>query len=170
MAFPYWEQTVKRANEHGIDQIALENHGSQLIYNPSTLHRLRNTVGKVIGANFDTSHLFWMGGDPILAARELGDAIYHIHAKDVRIERGLAGIDGVLDTKMTDRFAERSWNFVALGYGHERHWWSEFFAVVNMLGYDGPISLENEDAAMPALTAVRKSTQLLKETIPRDFE
>ncbi len=85
------------------------------------------------------------GGDPILAARQLGDAIYHIHAEDVRMERGLVGTDGVLDTKTTDRFSERSWNYVALGYGHDTTWWREFFSVARMSGYDGPISLENED-------------------------
>jgi len=169
VAFPYWEQTVKRAKEHGIEKIALENHGSQLVYNPTTLHKLRNVAGEMIGMNLDPSHLFWMGGDPILAAKQLGDAIHHIHAKDVRVERGIVGVDGVLDTKTTDRFSERTWNFVALGYGHDSLWWREFFSVVNMLGYDGPVSLENEDASMPPLTAVKKSTQLLKETLPRKF-
>lgn len=169
IAFPYWEKTVKLAEEYGIEKIALENHGSQLVYNSATLFKLRNQVGKMIGMNLDPSHLFWMGGDPISAARHLGEAIYHIHAKDVRIERGLVGIDGVLDTKTTDCFTNRTWNFVALGYGHDNLWWSEFFSVVNMLGYDGPISLENEDATMPPLTAVKKSTKLLKESLPREF-
>jgi sugar phosphate isomerase/epimerase len=168
-AFPYWEKTVKLANEHGIEKIALENHGCQLVYNPATLFKLRNQVGEMIGMNLDPSHLFWMGGDPILAARHLGDAIYHIHAKDVRVESGFVGTEGLLDTKTTDLFAERSWNYVALGYGHDTLWWSEFFSVVNMSGYDGPISLENEDQTMDQLTAVKKSTKLLKNTLPRVF-
>ncbi|MBU8879255.1 sugar phosphate isomerase/epimerase [Bacillus sp. FJAT-29790] len=169
VAFPYWEKTVKQAKEYGIDKIALENHGCQLVYNPATLFQLRSQVGEMIGMNLDPSHLFWMGGDPILAARHLGDAIYHIHAKDVRVERGLVGMDGLLDTKTTDRFSDRTWNFVALGCGHDSLWWSEFFSVVGMMGYDGPISLENEDQTMDQLTAVKKSTKLLKETLPRAF-
>ena len=39
-----------------------------------------------VGANFDPSHLFWMGADPLAATRALGDAIYHVHAKDTRID------------------------------------------------------------------------------------
>lgn len=112
---------------------------------------------------------FGWGGDPILAARQLGDAIYHIHAKDVRMERGLVGTDGVLDTKTTDRFSERSWNYVALGYGHDTTWWREFFSVARMSGYDGPISLENEDLSMDQLISVMKSTKLLKEALPEKF-
>lgn len=136
---------------------------------PVTLFKLRDHVGNMIGMNLDPSHLFWMGGDPILAARQLGDAIYHIHAKDVRMERGLVGTDGVLDTKTTDRFSERSWNYVALGYGHDTTWWREFFSVARMSGYDGPISLENEDLSMDQLISVMKSTKLLKEALPEKF-
>jgi sugar phosphate isomerase/epimerase len=169
IAFPYWEKTVLQAKEHGIEQIALENHGCQLVYNTETLFKLRNHVGKMVGMNLDPSHLFWMGGDPILAARQLGDAIYHIHAKDVRIEKGIVGADGVLDTKTTDCLSKRSWNFVALGYGHDTTWWREFFSVVSMIGYDGPISLENEDLTMDQLIAVKKSTKVLKEALPREF-
>lgn len=169
VALPYWERTVKLAKEHGIEKIALENHGCQLVYNPETLFRLRNHVGEMIGMNFDPSHLFWMGGDPILAARSLGDAIYHIHAKDVRIERGLADADGMLDTKTIDRFSQRSWNYVALGHGHDVTWWKEFFSVVSMIGYGGPVSLEMEDLTMDPLTGVKKSVKVLKEALPRDL-
>ncbi len=48
---------------------------------PSLL-KLRDAVGPTVGANLDPSHLFWMGADPLLAAEALGDAIYHVHAKD----------------------------------------------------------------------------------------
>lgn len=170
IAIPYWEKTVKQAKEHGIERIALENHGCQLVYNAETLYKLRNRVGEMVGMNLDPSHLFWMGGDPILAARHLGEAIYHVHAKDVRFERGIIGRDGALDTKTVECFAERSWNFAALGYGHDANWWSEFFTVLRMIGYSGPVSLENEDQTMDQLTAVKKSTKILKETLPKIFE
>ncbi|NGP45556.1 sugar phosphate isomerase/epimerase [Bacillaceae bacterium SIJ1] len=168
VAFPYWEKAVKRANDHGIEQIALENHGSQLVHNPETLFKLRDEVGDTIGMNFDPSHLLWMGGDPILAARQIGDAMYHVHAKDVRIEKAVAHVQGVLDTKTNDRFAERSWNYVALGFGHDAQWWGEFFSTIQMIGYKGAISLEDEDASMSPLAAVKKSTKLLKDVLPRE--
>ena len=73
VAIPAWKKLVKLAEDCGIERIALENHGMQLVYNPETLLRLREAVGPMIGMNLDPSHLFWMGGDPIEAARVLGE-------------------------------------------------------------------------------------------------
>ncbi|EGO63018.1 xylose isomerase [Acetonema longum DSM 6540] len=169
VAFPYWQKTVKLAQERGIEKIALENHGCQLVYNPETLFTLRNHVGATIGMNLDPSHLLWMGGDPIAALRFLGDAVYHIHAKDVRIENGLIDKNGVLDTKAIECFSQRSWNYVALGHGRDLRWWKELFSVASMIGYKGPVSLEMEDLTMDPLTGVKKSMKVLKEALPRDL-
>ena len=169
VAFPYWEKTVQLAKNHGIERIALENHGCQLVYNPETLFKLRNHVGETVGMNFDPSHLMWMNGNPIAALRKLGEAVYHIHAKDVRYESGLIDVDGVLDTKTIDKFADRSWNYVALGHGKDIGWWKEFFSVASMIGYNGPVSLEMEDLTMDPLTGVKKSVKVLKEALPRDL-
>ena len=89
VAIPKWKELVRMAEDCGIRQIALENHGMQLVYNPETLFRLREAVGPMVGMNLDPSHLFWMGGDPIEAARVLGEqgALYHVHGKDSRPER-----------------------------------------------------------------------------------
>ncbi|MCC8180326.1 MAG: sugar phosphate isomerase/epimerase, partial [Planctomycetes bacterium] len=122
-----------------------------------------------VGLNFDTSHLMCMNGDPIRAIRCIGEAIYYVHAKDVRHERGACDIDGVLDTKTIDKFADRSWNYVALGHGHDVMWWKEFFSVLSMIGYQGVVSLEMEDLTMDPLTGVKKSTVVLKEALPRDL-
>lgn len=167
---PYWAKTVALAKSHGIEKIALENHGCQMVYNPETFIRLRDAVGPVVGMNFDPSHLLWMGGDPIFAVRKLGgDRIYHVHAKDVRIERLYHGADGALDTKTIDQFSRRTWNYVALGHGHDVQWWKELFSVLSMLGYTGPVSLEMEDLTMPPLTGVKKSMAVLKEALPCDY-
>jgi sugar phosphate isomerase/epimerase len=166
VAIPYWRGAVRSARENGIERIALENHGCQLVYNASTALRLRDAVGDAVGMNLDPSHLFWMGGDAIAAARALGPAIYHIHAKDVRIEGAIAAVDGVLDTRTVDRYASRAWNYVALGYGHDARWWKEFIAVARMAGYDGAVSLEMEDVSMDPLTGIRKSLQVLREAWP----
>lgn len=170
VAFPYWHQAVEKANAHGVKKIALENHGYNLVYNPETLFKLRKEVGETIGLNLDPSHLFWMGGDPIVAARALGDAVYHVHAKDVRIERGVNDAQGLLDVKPIENFAERAWNYVALGYGHDVAWWKEFFTVLKMIGYEGPIVLEMEDMSMAPLTGVEKSMDVLKASMLRDFD
>lgn len=96
VAIPKWKELVRMAEDCGIRQIALENHGMQLVYNPETLFRLREAVGPMVGMNLDPSHLFWMGGDPIEAARVLGEqgALYHVHGKDSRPERRMAGPNG----------------------------------------------------------------------------
>jgi len=75
-----------------------------------------------------------------------------------------------LDTKTIDEFSTRSWNYVALGHGHEVGWWKEFFSVLSMVGYDGSVSLEMEDLTMDTLTALKKSTHVLKEALPKDFD
>ena len=167
VAIPAWERLVKLAEGCGIRRIALENHGMQLVYNPETLLRLRAAVGPMIGMNLDPSHLFWMDGDPIEAARVLGEhgAIYHIHGKDARMERRLSGPNGLLDTKPIAAYRDRAWNYVAVGAGHGAQWWTEFFSVVRMSGYDDEVSLEMEDLTLPMLSGHLSSLRTLKEAL-----
>jgi sugar phosphate isomerase/epimerase len=166
VALPYWRRTVEAAKAAGIKRLALENHGCQLVYNPSTLLRLRAAVGETVGMNLDPSHLFWMGGDPIAAARFLGKAIHHVHAKDARLERGPFAVDGALDTRPIADYAERTWNYVALGLGHEASWWKDFVAALGMAGYDGGVSLEMEDLSLDAVTGIERSLAVLREALP----
>ena len=167
VAIPKWEKLAHLAKDCGIEQIALENHAMQLVYNPETLLRLRKEIGPIIGMNLDPSHLFWMGGDPISAARVLGEAnaIYHIHAKDSRSEQRMAEPNGMLDTKPIEAFRERAWNYVAVGAGHGARWWKEFFSVVRMCGYDEDVSLEMEDLTMPMLEGHLSSLRVLREAL-----
>lgn len=168
---PYWEETVKRAENHGITSIALENHGANCVYNGETLLRLREAVGPMVGLNLDPSHHMWMGGDAIELAKYVGaDAIHHVHAKDLRKERERFAANGGLETKFFDDYKHRFWNYVALGFGESTEWWKEFFAVLSMMGYDGPVSLEIEDKTMAPLTAISKSIDFLQQVMPRDFQ
>lgn len=168
---PYWEKAVKLAESHGITSIALENHGAQCVYNADTLLRLRNAVSPMIGMNLDPSHHMWMGGDGIEMAMALGgEAIHHVHAKDLRKEKHRFAAQGGLETRFFDDYNNRAWNYVALGYGEERRWWKEFFSVLSMMGYNGPVSLEIEDKTMPALTAIKKSIHFLHDVLPNDYE
>lgn len=165
VAIPYWEKLVQKAASCGIEKIALENFSSQLVYNPQTLFRLRNAVGKMVGLNLDPSHLLWMGADPIAAARALGSAIHHVHGKDVRLERGIVEINGTLETAEIDAVAARAWNYVAVGCGQDLQWWKEFFSVVRMVGYNGPVSLEMEDLTMSVEAGIKTSVDALRQTI-----
>jgi sugar phosphate isomerase/epimerase len=97
------------------------------------------------------------------------DAIYHVHAKDCRKEKGRFAANGGLETKSIDQCNTRSWNYVALGYGCDDQWWREFISVLSMLGYDGPLSMEIEDMTMPLEVGVRKSCEFLKGVMPRVF-
>lgn len=159
---PYWKILAKIASGQGIRQICLELHGCQAVYNPYTLNKLRDVIGPIVGANYDPSHPLWMGADPLASVRALGAAIYHVHAKDTRIEPIPAGIDGVLDTRPSADAAQRSWNYVTLGYGHGEEWWRQFCTALRLAGYDDVLSIEHEDSMLPPLEGVRKSVELLR--------
>ena len=167
VAIPQWRELARLAADCGITRIALENHGAQLVYNPETLLRLRDAVGPIVGMNLDPSHLFWMGGDPIEAARLLGrhNALYHVHAKDSRPERGLWGPNGMLDTKPIGAFRDRAWNYVSVGAGHGQQWWQEFFSAVRMAGYDEAVALEMEDLTLPMREGHVASLRTLREAL-----
>ena len=162
---PYWRRLAAEANAAGVARLCLELHGQQNVYNVETLLRLRDAVGPVIGANFDPSHLFWMGADPLAAIRALGPAIYHVHAKDTHVDPAMAAVNSVIDTKAVDRLSERSWSYVTLGYGHDVLWWRQFCSALRLVGYDDVLSIEHEDLLLPPLDGVRKSVELLHQAI-----
>jgi len=167
VAIPWWKKFVQHARQHGVEQIAIEAFPSQLVYNPSTLLRLRNAVDDMIGINLDPSHLIAMGADPIAAARKLEGAVFHVHGKDARIERGLADIDGLLEYQPVTATKTRSWNYVAVGCGQDLKWWKEFFSVSRMTGYDGDVSLEMEDLTMSVEAGLQTSIDALNATLSR---
>ena len=162
---PYWRNLVVEAEQMGIAKICLEFHGGQAVYNPHTLTRLRDSVGAIVGANYDPSHPIWMGADPLMAIPELKGAIYHVHAKDTHIEVRSASVDGLLETRAAERVAERSWNYVTLGHGHNLEWWRAFCLALQHAGYDDVLSIEHEDASLAPLDGVGQSVQLLKEVV-----
>jgi sugar phosphate isomerase/epimerase len=143
----------------------VEQHAHQLAYNTETLLRLRDAVGELVGVNFDPSHAFWMGGDPLRAIHHLRGMLYHVHAKDTRIDPHNCEINTLLETKPNERVAERSWNYVALGYGHSETWWRDFVMQLNQNGYDDVLSIEHEDYSLSPLDGVRTSIELLRNVI-----
>jgi sugar phosphate isomerase/epimerase len=164
----YWKETAKKAKEYGIEKIALENHPYNMVFNVSTIRRLRNAVGPIIGLNLDPSHMFFMGGDPILVAEELckDNCILHVHGKDSRINPVLKGLEAIELHGYDDDAHLRCWNYVAVGYGHDHLWWKEFFGTFVAGGYCGPVSIEVEDPLMPNNEiAIRKSAEFLLNTM-----
>ena len=159
---PYWRDLVKFSNNLGVGKLCLELHGHQAVYNVQTLFRLRDAVGETVGANYDPSHPMWMGADPIAAVRKLGSAIYYVHAKDTRVEPIPAAIDGVLDARPPNHYAERAWNYITLGYGHGETWWRQFCTALKQAGYDDVLSIEHEDMMLSPMEGMRKSVALLR--------
>ncbi|MGN1251191.1 MAG: sugar phosphate isomerase/epimerase family protein [Candidatus Spyradocola sp.] len=162
---PYWKKTAAWAAEHGIEKIAFEMHPGFCVYNPETLMKLRSAVGPIIGANFDPSHLFWQGIDPVYAIRYLGDAIYFFHAKDTKIDELNSKTQGVLDTKHYGDEIHRSWIFRSVGYGHNHQVWKDMMSALRMVGYDDAISIEHEDSLMTPNEGLQKAIAFLKDVM-----
>ena len=166
---PYWKEAAAFACSHGVTRIALEMHPGFCVYNPETLLKLRNAVGSEIGANFDPSHLFWQGIDPIKAIRYLGgDAIFHVHAKDTKIDPINSANFGNLDTKHYSDEIGRAWVFRTVGYGHGEDFWREFVSNLRLVGYDRVLSIEHEDSLMSIDEGLEKAVALLKKVIIHD--
>lgn len=163
---PYWAEQHKHLEKHNVN-FAIEMHPGFVCYANDSLLRLRKAVGKRIGANFDPSHLWWQGIDPIAAARELGQegALFHVHAKDTRIDPYNSGRNGNLDTKSYGDILGRSWVFRSVGYGHTLGWWKDFCSNLRMVGYDHVLSIEHEDGLMSSMEGLRKALSVLKEAV-----
>lgn len=163
--FPYWKKAARFAEDHGVNKICLEMHPGFCVYNPETLLKLRDGVGNSIGANFDPSHLFWQGIDPVMAIRELKGAIYHFHAKDTKIDPYNTAKNGVLDTKHYGDEIKRSWIFRSVGYGHDYQSWKDMVSALRMTGYDYVLSIEHEDSLMSVNEGLKKAITFLKQVL-----
>jgi sugar phosphate isomerase/epimerase len=164
VAIPYWSDAAKFAEQHHV-KIGIEMHPGMLIYNVDTLLRMREAVGPALGANFDPSHLFWNGVDPVAAIRKLGDAIHHFHGKDCYVDPFNVAINGCNDNKPYDKILNRAWTFRSIGYGHDMKTWRDIVSALRMIGYDYVISIEHEDALMSIDEGLAKGIGTLKEAV-----
>lgn len=163
---PYWKDFVAFAKAHGVNKIALEMHQGFCVHNTYTLKKLRDAVGPEIGANLDPSHLIWQGMDPIKVIRALGgEAIFHVHAKDTKIDPINAPIDGTLDARPYTDEIHRSWIFRSIGYGHDELFWKDFVSQLRLVGYDYVLSIEHEDSLMSKNEGLVKACDVLKRAI-----
>jgi sugar phosphate isomerase/epimerase len=161
---PYWIERAAFAAQHNV-KIAIEMHPGFVVYSPETMLRLRAIAGPAVGCNYDPSHMFWQGIDPIAATRLLGDAIFHVHAKDTQMYPTNMVRSGVLDTKPYIDERNRAWIFRTCGYGHGAEWWKEFVSTLRMFGYDGVLSIEHEDSLMSPEEGLTKAAQFLRELV-----
>ncbi|MCR9060666.1 MAG: sugar phosphate isomerase/epimerase, partial [Rhodobacteraceae bacterium] len=163
---PFWGEIVDLAKVHGVRRIALELHGNQCVFNVSSAEKLREAVGPVIGVNLDPSHLFWMGADPLVAAEALGDAIYHVHAKDTMLNPQEQATRSLLENGSLTDIVSRSWSYITLGFGHGEEWWRQFCYRLRMAKYDGWLSIEHEDVLLNSEEGLVKSIEMLRNVLP----
>jgi sugar phosphate isomerase/epimerase len=162
---PYWKEAAKYAREHGIHRLAFEMHPNFVVYNPRTLLKLREAVGEEIGANCDLSHLFWQGCDPVEVIHFLGKqgAIYHAHMKDTVLYPENVAKYGVLNFVFeASDLPMASDAFRAVGYGHSASTWKAIMQAYMDVGYDGILSIENEDPILTGEVGVERAAYVLK--------
>ncbi len=163
-AIPYWEEAAAFAARRGV-RVAIEPHPGFLVYNTATLLRLREAAGSAVGANFDPSHLFWQGMDPLACAHALAGAIFHVHAKDTELHPDALALNGVLDPVPSSRPAERSWSFRSVGQGHPVAWWRAFATALQEAGYNGALSIEHEDPLFSREEGLEVAAAALREAL-----
>jgi sugar phosphate isomerase/epimerase len=161
---PYWKDTARLCRAAGV-RVGIEMHPNFVAYNPETMLRLRDVAPRVIGCNFDPSHMFWQGVDVVSAIRTLGESIFHVHAKDCRIDRANVMRNGVLDAKKYTRELERSWIFRTVGYGNDALVWNDIVSTLRLVGYDHVLSIEHEDSVMSGAEGLKKAIEFLKGVV-----
>ena len=161
---PYWKSANAFLTEHNV-KACLEMHPGFVVYNPETMLRLHKAAGSNVGANFDPSHFWWQGIDPVAAIRALAPCLYHFHAKDCRIDSANTAVNGVLDTKPYSDELHRSWIFRTVGYGHDASAWRDLISNLRMVGYDWVISIDHEDSLMSVNEGFERAVEFLKSIV-----
>jgi sugar phosphate isomerase/epimerase len=164
-----WPPLVKFAADRGV-RIAIENcpmifsadewpGGRNLAYSPALWRRLFEAMpGETLGLNLDPSHLVWQLIDVLRVVREFGSRIYHVHAKDLEIDRDGLYENGVMSLGM-------GWQVPRMpGLGEVR--WNRFIAALIRAGYDGVVSVEHEDHSFEGdLDLVKRGFLLARNTL-----
>ena len=181
VALPYWRDVQARAADADV-KVCIEMHPHNVVYNPATMLRLAEQIGAThVGAEMDPSHLFWQGIDPVAAIGALGDLVYNAAAKDTRINpAGL--VNGVLDDRhgrvradepgavsLGGRYTlsrwpdNSSWDFVAVGRGHDVDFWRRFLAALETVDPEMAVNIEHEDQELDQIEGLRSAARTLLE-------
>jgi sugar phosphate isomerase/epimerase len=179
VAIPFWTRIDRLASDADVT-VCIEMHPHNLVFNPPTLERLVERTGAThVGAEMDPSHLFWQGIDPIAAVERLDRLVRHAAAKDTRINDANCRTAGVLDdrfrpvpeggpvTGLGGRYVvnlwpeEPSWEFVAVGRGHDADYWSRFLAALAAVDPDMAVNIEHEDAELPGVAGLAAAAGVL---------
>jgi len=166
VAIPRWSALAEHAAAHDVN-ICIEMHPNMLVYEPTSMMRLREETNEHVGANFDPSHLYWQGIDVTEAIRYLGerDAIHHFHAKDTGLYETNARVKGYLDTNPYTDEPNRSWLFRSIGYGHDEAHWKDVVSTLRMVDYEGALSIEHEDSLTSGREGLEKAVDVLDRAV-----
>jgi sugar phosphate isomerase/epimerase len=155
-----WPPLVRYAEDHGV-RIGIENcpmfftgdewpGGKNLAYCPAIWRRMFDEIPSAsFGLNYDPSHLVWQQIDYIKPLREFADRIFHVHAKDARVDRSRLDEVGILATPLEFHTPKLP------GLGDVN--WGRFFSVLSDVGYNGPVCIEVEDRAYERTLESRKA-------------
>jgi sugar phosphate isomerase/epimerase len=182
IAVEYWKEINARAAGHDV-KVAIEMHPQNIVFNPATLIRLVERTGAThVGAEMDPSHLFWQGIDPVAAINHLGPLVFHAAAKDTRINEACK-INGVLDDRFRRLSPEEerlniggryfvnewpknsSWDFVAVGRGHDVEFWRDFLAALSAVDPGMAVNIEHEDMELGRIEGLQVAAATLKAAL-----
>jgi sugar phosphate isomerase/epimerase len=140
-----WNPIIDTFESEGV-RFGLEVHPTEIAYDFVTTRRVLEAIDhrEAFGINFDPSHFAHQFLDPAAFVDEFGDRIYHVHVKDSR--KNLDGRRSILGGHLNFGELERGWDFVSPGHGDVD--FESVLRALNRIGYDGPLSIEWEDAGM----------------------
>ena len=170
-----WRPLVALAEDLGV-RIGIENcpmlfsqdewpGGKNLATSPAIWRRMFADIpGPAFGLNYDPSHLVWQQMDYLKPLREFRDRLFHVHAKDVRLDRDRLDEVGILATPLEYHSPKLP------GLGEVN--WGRFFSVLGDCGYSGPVCVEVEDRAYESslatrLMALQQSYDFLRNFVAR---
>jgi sugar phosphate isomerase/epimerase len=158
-----WNPIMDVFDAEGV-RFALEVHPSEIAYDyyttVATLKAIDNRPA--FGLNWDPSHMFWQDIDPVNFILDFSDRIYHVDCKDTFVRRR-DGRVGRLGSHLGWDDPRRGWTFVSTGRGHID--WESSFRALNQIGYDGPISVEWEDAGMDRFHGAKEALGFVRSLL-----
>lgn len=159
-----WNPILDVFDAEGV-KFGFEVHPTEIAYDIYSAERALEAIEhrEAFGFNFDPSHLHWQFVDPVKFIDRFAERIYHVHMKDA--ERTLDGKSGILSSHLSFGDHRRGWDFRSIGRGGV-----DFQAIIralNRIGYDGPLSVEWEDAGMEREHGGKESAAFVREV---DFE
>ena len=158
-----WNPIMDVFDDHGV-RFALEVHPSEIAYDYYTTERTLEAIGHrpAFGLNWDPSHMMWQGIDPVMFLSDFRDRIYHVDCKDTRL-RPMNGRRGVLGSHLAWADPRRGWDFVSTGHGDVP--WEDCFRMLSTIGYEGPVSIEWEDAGMDRLRGAAEARAFVADLL-----